>query len=101
MPHIQFNGRLGLYDVIVDNYTVMHCSQTHFYPPNVDAPKTENPANTIACKNLVILDQKIKKTQVFFLLEGGWINWTEMFNFFSNMHKLGRNLSYDFILLIY
>nr|XP_011450065.3 neurotrypsin isoform X1 [Crassostrea gigas] len=62
VPHIQFNGRLGLYDVVVDNYTVMHCSQTHFYPPNVDAPKTENPANTIACKNLFILDQKIKKT---------------------------------------
>lgn len=73
VPHIQFNGGLGLYDVVVDNYTVMHCSQTHFYPPSVDAPKTENPANTIACKNLVILDQKIKKTQVFFFLGGGWI----------------------------
>lgn len=71
MPHIQFNGGLGLYDVVVDNYTVMHCSQTHFYPPNVDAPKTENPANTIACKNLFILDQKIKKTQVFFFVGGG------------------------------
>lgn len=74
VPYIQFNGLLGLYDVVVDNYTVMHCSQTHFYPPNVDAPKTANPANTIACKNLVILDQKIKTTQVFsfYFFLGGW-----------------------------
>nr|XP_022311318.1 neurotrypsin-like [Crassostrea virginica] len=61
-PYIQFNGSLGLYEVVIDNYTVMYCSQTHFYPPSTHAPNTANPVNTIPCKNIVILDQRIRKT---------------------------------------
>ncbi|XP_061185286.1 scavenger receptor cysteine-rich type 1 protein M130-like [Saccostrea echinata] len=61
-PYIQFNGEMGLYELVIDNYTVMYCSQTHFYPPSVHAPHTDNPANTIPCGNIVILDHKIRKT---------------------------------------
>ncbi|XP_048750042.2 neurotrypsin-like [Ostrea edulis] len=63
-PYAQFNGELGLYEVIIDNYTVMYCSQTHFYPPSTHAPITVNPANTISCQHIVILDQKIRKMNV-------------------------------------